>query len=101
MTWIGGVEHIARGRKAHVCSWCGEGIEVGKPSVRWIYKDGSEVLAVRMHPECQSAMHEMHSIDPYFDEWDLHSFSRGCTCERGACECDKAKRAPEPAEVRT
>lgn len=88
MTQIGDVERIAKSRKAKRCDWCDQMIGVGEPACRWLWKDGADMCAVRVHPECWEG--GVCKMDAY-DEWSPGSFSRGCTCENGVCECSFRK----------
>jgi len=75
-------------RKAHVCWWCGEQIEPGDEYTRWLWKDAGDVQPVKTHRECREAW----STLPYGEnEVEFGEFCRGCTCERGACRCEKAR----------
>lgn len=91
MTQIGDVERIARSRKAKRCCWCDEMIGVGQPAIRWLWKDGADIGAVRVHPECYAALQRRDLWDG--EEWCPGEFSRGCCCEHGACECRRAQPA--------
>lgn len=81
---------VKAARKAHLCDWCGEGIEIGASYVRWRYFDLNrprEAGAVAMHPECNEAMATNDGVD--LDGcWTPFSFRRGCWCESGTEECD-------------
>jgi len=84
---IGDIRHVAKSRKARRCSWCDEMIEVGQPKATWLWKDGGDVGEVRMHPECyEASVKTLNHVDGY--EFTPGSYSRGCGCENGACECD-------------
>lgn len=85
MTQIGDVVHVAHCRKAKLCDWCGEMIEVGKPAVRWLWKDAAFIATTRVHLECYTGGVCQHPDG----EWTPGDFARGCLCEHGACECVK------------
>lgn len=50
------LETIRHAKKSHVCSWCGEKIEVEEGYIRYLYYDGSDAGTVKEHPECHVAM---------------------------------------------
>ena len=76
-----------RARKPHRCWWCDGRIEPGEMYVRWVWKEPGETpLVVETHPECRDAWNTLEYGE---DEVSAGSFCRGCTCERGRCECGK------------
>lgn len=77
-----------KARKLHDCWWCSERIEPGTKYIRWVWKDGKSLDTVKCHPECKDAW---DSLEYGEDEVSFGSFCRGCTCERGACECEKGE----------
>ena len=85
---IGDVRRVAKSRKAKRCTWCAEMIDGGQPAVCWLWKDGADVHPVRMHPECYAAMDKEAAHWGYSFEFSAGSYSRGCGCEHGACECE-------------
>lgn len=75
-----------KARKAHVCYWCGEAINIGERYSQWTWIEDS-VDRVRTHNECKDAW---DSLD-YWEAQEVTAgdFNRGCTCERGECRCVK------------
>lgn len=73
-------------RKAHRCWWCGGLIMPGQRYVRWLHKECSELLPVKVHPECHTAWADLDHEDSEVCEGD---HCRGCVCGRGFCECGK------------
>lgn len=77
---------VAKSRKPHICTWCGEAIEVGQAyqSYRWRdwHGSGTEI----MHPECYAAMQGMDPNDA--ETWMHGDFERGCLCSKGDCKCE-------------
>lgn len=88
MSMIGEVQQIMASRKARLCDWCNDDIEVGQPARRYRWKDGSDVVTVRMHPECFDASQDLASREGGECEWTPGDFSRGCCCINGGCECE-------------
>lgn len=76
-------------RKTHRCWWCGEPIEKGDTYCKWACMDGGTVATIKVHPECRDAWYSLPPIDA--EEVGFAEFSRGCTCERGRCECQLAE----------
>lgn len=44
-----------RAKKAHVCHWCGERIELGELYVKYRWWNGGDAGTNKMHPECDKA----------------------------------------------
>lgn len=85
---IGDIRHVAKSRRARRCDWCDQMIEVGQPKATWLWKDGGDVASVHMHPECyEASVRTLDPVDNY--EFTPGSYSRGCGCENGNCECGK------------
>jgi hypothetical protein len=78
---------IQRACKRHQCHYCGEVIEIGTVYTRWAWKDDGDLLTVKCHPECHEAWGELGDEELGFGE-----MCRGCTCERGFCECGKESK---------
>ena len=89
MTMIG-IPTTQTARKNHTCWWCAESITTGNTYSRWLWKDGSTLSAVKVHPECRQAWRDCDDAD----EVTFGEFSRGCTCENGNCRC----KAKQPAK---
>jgi hypothetical protein len=75
-----------KARKPYVCEWCGEAIEVGTTHVLYSGTMDGHWQDTRMHAECYASMPSALNAD---DEFEPRTFSRGCGCERGWCECGK------------
>ena len=87
MTIIGTEKHTKKTRRARRCDWCDEMIEVGQPKVSWLWKEGEDFAEVRTHPECFAASQKyLEAVDNY--EFQPGSYSRGCGCPNGLCECE-------------
>lgn len=82
------IRHVKQSRKDRRCDWCDEMIHVGDPYDTYRYFDSRDASTVRMHPECRLAMGDFAREEGGSCEWSPGSFSRGCTCERGRCECE-------------
>jgi hypothetical protein len=78
---------VRRARKRHECWWCSEWIESGEHYAKWVWKDGGDLLPVKVHLECRTAWAEIGDEGVGFGD-----FCRGCTCERGCCECAKGTK---------
>jgi hypothetical protein len=80
-------------RKRHLCYWCGEPICVGEKYASWTWIDDC-IETIRVHMECRDAWHRAacDQSDIYY-ECGHGEHCRGCTCERGRCECGAAKLA--------
>ena len=74
-------------RKSHRCWWCWEQIEPGEEYIRWPWKDAGQVVTIKLHPECKAAWDGSE-----VDEIMGGEYCRGCTCERGCCECGKGTK---------
>jgi len=70
---------IKRARKARMCYWCAELIEIGRPYEQWRYKDGSDIGTVRMHPACQAACRQLSTDEGPDLSWSIGDFRRGST----------------------
>ena len=74
-------EQDVRPRKARVCEWCGQRIEVGELAHFRAYKFDGEFVSGYMHPECNTAsVNAPH--DMICDGWSPGDFARGSTEER-------------------
>lgn len=81
---------VKAARKAHLCDWCGEGIEIGASYVRWCCFDLNhphDAGAVAMHPDCHEALKSCCNVK-FKHYWTPGSYRRGCWCESGTEECD-------------
>jgi hypothetical protein len=74
-----------KARKPHRCWWCDERIEIGTTYKQWTCFGDGNVQRVQVHVECLKAWQSLHPHDA--EEMTYGSFSRGCTCEHGRCEC--------------
>lgn len=54
---------IRKARREHVCTYCGEAIEIGTRYPRWASYDDGRAFTNKMHPECLDAARE----DAYHD----------------------------------
>jgi hypothetical protein len=70
--------------KEHTCWWCGELIFQHETYVRWTWKNGNDLLSIKVHEECRKAWNELPSDE---QEVEFSEFNRGCTCERDRCKC--------------
>ena len=70
--------------KEHTCWWCGELIFQHETYVRWTWKDGNDLLPIKVHEECRKAWNQLPSDER---EVEFAEFNRGCTCERDRCKC--------------
>ena len=59
-------EKFVRGKKPHVCDWCGERIKVGEKHVKGASGDGKNLDSWRLHLECYGAV--QRALDAYPDE---------------------------------
>lgn len=87
------VEHIAKARKTHGCSWCGERIEIDQPYSRWRWFDGGDASTVRVHPECNAALHDMSVELGESIEFFPGENPRGCYCGFDPA-CPKCRKPP-------
>jgi len=72
-------------RKDHRCYWCVEWILSKTHYDRWISSDGGDIMEIKMHPECVSAMHRSDAdIDGFICEGPHY---RGLPCGSGCGEC--------------
>jgi hypothetical protein len=79
-----------KARRVWKCWWCGERIEVNEQYSSWRWADGSDVMTVRVHSECEQAWNALAVEDGYgYAEVEFGEFSRGCRCQAGRCECEK------------
>ncbi len=70
---------IKRARKARMCFWCAELIEVGRPYEQWRYKDHGVIETVRMHQSCKAAYRALARIEGSEFSWSPGDFKRGST----------------------
>jgi hypothetical protein len=57
-----------KARKRHRCEWCWQRIDVGTTYLRYrSFYDGA--ATIRMHPECNAAMHEAAAEEGGWIEW--------------------------------
>lgn len=54
MGMVGQVES-RKARKTHKCSWCDDPIEHSEEYVRWLWKDGADMVPVKCHLDCYDA----------------------------------------------
>ena len=87
-----------RARKEHWCWWCGEAIPAGETYCKWTWFDEGTPRTVKAHVECAEAWATLPRNDA--DDVDAASYSRGCTCEHGRCECGIAKAALAKAKAK-
>jgi hypothetical protein len=86
---------VTKSRQARVCDWCDEQITVGSPYVSYRCVDDNDAHGtVKLHPECHSACNDLAMTQGDGFSWSGGDFCRGCSCERGDCQCGKKK---EPA----
>lgn len=78
---------IKRARKAHLCNWCKEPIDIGTSYVRQRNVDGKEAWTWRAHVECDKASNRL-SADDLENLRRGVTFTRGCTCERSELHGD-------------
>lgn len=77
---------VRKGKKDVNCEWCGEVISICEECVYRFGKFDGELQAGYMHIDCFGAMTELP--DSQADEgWSPGDFVRGCSCERGNCNC--------------
>lgn len=89
-------DEVKAARKAHVCDWCNEAIEIGQPYVRQRNKDGRDVWTWRAHPECSKAASTLDSFD--LEMVAGETMTRGCTCPKGSGDGDYCDHRGMPAE---
>jgi len=82
MTYFNSPSIIAKARKAHRCSWCGEVIAKGTVYHRRYSCSEGIGSTVKQHPECAAAETLFHEQSDD-TEWEFFTFTRGCTCESG------------------
>ena len=58
----------------HICTSCGENIEVGNQYTRWTSFDEGSAFTNKMHPECYEA-HEENAQEWGEGEWEYVPFS--------------------------
>lgn len=85
---------IVKARKPHKCWWCAEPIPAGSTCAAWPWFDMGRAFTIRVHPECLKAWNSLHRDDA--DNVMSGDYCRGCTCERGRCECVAEKMAVSP-----
>jgi hypothetical protein len=68
-------------RKAHVCSWCGEGIAAGEKYYRRSGVDEGKFWALRLHLDCRDAEETLPPGDRWW-EGEPGSFRRGSVEEK-------------------
>lgn len=73
------IEHIKKCRKNYVCVWCGEQIEIGRPSVNRAYIFSDHFQRDKCHPECYKSLMEITDIEEGFT---MGNYFRGSTQSR-------------------
>jgi hypothetical protein len=81
-------------QKQHTCFWCGEKILPKTKYEKWKYlnSDGPPTT-VKCHAECCISWNRASEEDGYPYEVAFAEHCRGCTCERGRCECSHNESA--------
>lgn len=67
---------VQKARKAHVCTWCGEPIQIGEPYERTRFVFEGDPMVNKMHPECVKAG------STWDGEFEPGEFKRGTQEER-------------------
>lgn len=68
-----------------MCEWCANEIQIHTLYSYWVNFDCGEVVTVRLHPECVTAMKSDDSF-----EFSAGDNPRGCNCGF-AKDCEKCK----------
>lgn len=76
-----------KARKEHTCWWCGETIAKGETYKSWAWVDSGEITRIKTHKACFDAWGSLDFYDA--EEVPFASYTRGCTCPKGDCGCNK------------
>jgi hypothetical protein len=100
VTYTSDTRVVKAARKAHVCDWCGEAIEIGSSYATWTGVFDGQWGVTKVHPECHRGMNAMPHGD-LADGWLVGDYERGTDHEKG-CGCEPSCReAFEESQRRT
>lgn len=101
MNWehIGSAD-VKRSQKRRICSWCGEGIEIGQPYHCDFGKWEGEPVRCEVHPECHDAL-ERDSGEPYTPYDQVRGITREeqVTYDDGSIAWDKERPRTPPVDL--